>query len=264
LLVVVGAFLTAFYMTRQICYVFFGTSRSPMRESGASADHRGLANISPPAHKQSHPIHESPPVMIIPLAVLAVCTMLFSIVGTPAWPWLESYLGGHPTTFDLGRLLESSTLKTMLLSILTVALGIGTAGWLYGRPASTADDLEPLARLQPSLFNILANKFYIDELYHASVIRFTDALATVAHWLDRFVWGGIVKLISLFTLGLSWLNRFIDDYVVNLGFDESCESVRRTSGLVARLQSGQIQKYLRWIGIALSVLFLILMWGCGQ
>jgi NADH-quinone oxidoreductase subunit L len=148
--------------------------------------------------------------MIIPLAVLAVCTMLFSILGTPAWPWLESYLGGHPTTFDLGRLFESSTLKTMLLSILTVALGIGTACWLYGRPASAAADLDPLARLQPSLFNVLANKFYIDELYHVR----SSALLT--HW-QPWPTGWTIRPgrdretnLALHP-GALLLNRFIDD-----------------------------------------------------
>src|SRR5206468_1870903 len=106
-------------------------------------------------------------------AVLAVCTVLLSIIGTPAWPWFENYLGGHAVTFDIGRLIESSTLKTMFISIVIVAMGLGTAWAFYGKLSSTAAEIEPLARIQPSLFRVLTNKFYIDELYDASVIRLT-------------------------------------------------------------------------------------------
>ncbi|MCI0620573.1 MAG: NADH-quinone oxidoreductase subunit L, partial [Acidobacteria bacterium] len=234
------------------------------RESVGTSHTGKLADVSPRSHERSYDAHESPPVMTIPLAVLAACTILLSVLGTPAWPWLEGYLSGHAATFDFSRLLESSTLNTMLLSLVVVALGIGAAWWMYGKPASRLAETDPLARIQPGLFTILANKFYIDEFYRASVIRLTDALGWCAHLLDRFVWGGIVKVVSLITLGVSWLNRFIDEYIVNLGFDGSCESVRRSSGFMASLQSGQVQKYLRVIGVALTALLLLLLWGCSR
>src|SRR6476661_10996691 len=65
-LLMAGVVLTALYMTRQVIYVFFGPARS-------GSDHA----------------HESPGVMRMPLIVLAICTVVFSIVLTPAWPWLE-------------------------------------------------------------------------------------------------------------------------------------------------------------------------------
>ena len=39
--------------------------------------------------------HESPPVMTLPLIVLAICAIVFSVVLTPAWPWLHEYLSGR-------------------------------------------------------------------------------------------------------------------------------------------------------------------------
>src|SRR5262245_4745846 len=76
-LMLVGVVLTALYMTRQMIYVFFGSRR----DAAAHA-------------------HESPPVMTIPLVVLAACTILFSIMLTPAWPWMETYLTGQAVHFD--------------------------------------------------------------------------------------------------------------------------------------------------------------------
>ena len=65
-------------------------------------------------------------------------------------------------------------------------------------------------------------------------------------------------------LGLSWLSRFIDEYVVNLGFDESCRRLRCGGGWMSRLQDGRVQNYLRVIGVALTVLVLVLLWGCKE
>src|SRR5262249_37816573 len=63
-------------------------------------------------------------------------------------------------------------------------------------------------------------------------------------------------------LGLSALNRAIDDFVINLGFDEGCRGVGLGGKLMSRLQSGRVQNYLRVIGVALAVLVLFLIWGC--
>src|SRR5206468_11106092 len=67
-----GVVLTVLYMTRQIIYVFFGQTRS-------SSGHA----------------HESPAVMTMPLIALALCAIFFSVVLTPAWPWLHAYLTGR-------------------------------------------------------------------------------------------------------------------------------------------------------------------------
>ncbi len=68
--------------------------------------------------------------------------------------------------------------------------------------------------------------------------------------------------VGYVVVGLSWMSRLIDEYVVNLGFDESCKEIRRGGGWLSRLQNGQAQNYLRVIGVALAGLFLVLMWGC--
>src|SRR6184192_2429626 len=79
-LMLAGVVLTAFYMTRQMIYVFFGNPRS-------GAEHA----------------HESPRVMTIPLIVLAIGAVFLSIMLTPAWPWLHDYLTGEPVQFDFAR-----------------------------------------------------------------------------------------------------------------------------------------------------------------
>ena len=265
----IGAALTAFYMTRQVCYVFFGFSRGRARESAATFSAEAAApQTQPPTHVAGHDgdePRESPPVMTIPLIVLAVGAILVGFVGTPAWPWFHDYLTGHRSAFDFNKLLQGETLSVMLLSVLIVAAGIGAGWWLYGRrPVEKAEEADPLERLNPHAFDVLRKKFLVDELYELSVIRFNAWSARVSDWLDRWVWGGAVLAVSYVALGLSWFNRLIDEYVVNLGFDKGCDGLRGGGGRLSRLQNGQVQHYLRVIGVALAVLVLLLTWGCAK
>jgi len=263
-----GALLTAFYMTRQVCYVFFGNRRS-RREEAHSNSELGAQNSerkSEPLHVGScemHVPHESPRVMTVPLVILAMFTILLVIIGTPAWPWFETYLSGHHTTFDFARLFEWEILSTMLLSVVIVAVGIGSAWAIYSKISlKPAEALDPLEKIQPGVFNLLRNKFYIDELYENTVLLLNTTLTKLADWLDRIVWGGIVRAFSSLTVGLSWFSRTVDEEVVNLGFNQGCESVRDSSKTLSNIQNGKVQHYLRYIGVALVVLALALIWGC--
>ncbi len=238
-----GAFLTAFYMTRQMCYVFFGKHAS---------------ETAPQAH--THAPHESPSVMTVPLAILAVFAVLLGIIGTPAWPWFHSYLGGHPLEFDLSKLTESAGL--MALSAVLVFAAIGLSAMVYAKVATQKSrEIDPLQKAQPALWHVLSNKFFIDELYEVTVIRLNKAFSLFSDWLDRAFWGGAVTLVSHLTLGLSWLSRKIDEDLVNGGFDHGCESLRESSHELSRMQSGQTQTYLRIIGVAFVALVLLLVWG---
>ena len=102
----------------------------------------------------------------------------------------------------------------------------------------------------------------MDEIYENSVVWFNAWWARACDWLDRFVWDGVVRLMAFAVIGLSWVNRFFDEYVVNFGFDESCRRLTEGGSLMSRLQNGRVQNYLRIIGIALTVLVLFLIWGC--
>ena len=71
-----------------------------------------------------------------------------------------------------------------------------------------------------------------------------------------------MQLVSLLVVGLAWLNHLLDAYVVNSGFDEGCRRLAKGGTLMSRLQCGRVQRYLRLIGVALTVLVLVLIWGC--
>ena len=116
--------------------------------------------------------------------------------------------------------------------------------------------------MRPDIFGLLQNKFYVDEFYEATIIRFNAWWAGFCDDLDYWVWHGAVLAVGYAVLGLSWVSRFFDEYVINLGFDEGCRGVNGGGKWLSRLQNGRLQNYLRVIGVAMAALGLLLMWGC--
>ena len=258
---VVGAFLTAFYMTRQVCQVFYGHYRGG---KAAAPGHAGKGKSAHHAQAHAQEPHESPRVMTVPLAVLAVFAILLGFIGTPAWPWFQSYLTGTVAEFNFAELRNPEILSTLLLSTALVFFGIGLGWLLYGRqPAVDAQAVDPLERWQPDVFALLRNKFYVDELYEMTVIQLNAWFARACDNLDYFGWNGLVVAVSYITIGLAWLDRVCDEFVVNLGFDGICRGVSQGGKILARLQTGRVQSYLRVLGVALAALVLFLLWGCG-
>jgi len=226
-MVLAGVFLTALYMTRQMIYVFFGEPR----EAAAHA-------------------HESAPVMTIPLIVLAACTVLLSIFLTPAWPWLESYLSGETAVLHPGMLIQPG----LLISFVLVAAGIAAGAWFY-RGAGKTDPLETAA---PALFGAMERKFWLDELYDATVLKWSALAARAACWLDwldggvRLI-GGAARCFAAFTANM-------DEGGINGTVDQGCEATQELGREMGGWQSGQIQTYLRAMGLGMLALLILYAW----
>jgi NADH-quinone oxidoreductase subunit L len=233
-LLVFGALLTAFYMTRQVSYVFFGNWRG-----------HGHA-------------HESPAVMTMPLAILAFFAVTLGAIGTPAWPWFRAFLESRATASVES---EPGLMALMLTSSVIVLVGLGLGWAVYGNKTVGAEAPDALERAMPPVWAVLRDKFYVDELYGATVIAFYGWWARVADWLDRHVWGGIVAGVALLFRGCAQLNRFLDTNVVDGSFDKGCEELATGGGLVARMQSGRVQIYLRLLAVAVVILAAILIWS---
>jgi NADH-quinone oxidoreductase subunit L len=252
-----GALLTAFYMTRQVYYVFFGESRLARNH-----DLSHTAGVGYQAHGVPTSPHESPTVMTTPLVILAAFAILLGVIGTPAWPWFDSFLNGRGATLNFAGFLESGILPVMLTSSIIVFLGLGLGWWFYGRkPIVNAEETDALEKLQPQIFHLLRRKFYVDEFYQATFIRWNTWLSRVSDWFDRWIWNSAVWAVSYFVLGLSWLARSADTYIVNPGFDEGCRTVTAGGKLLARLQNGRTQNYLRLVGVAFAILVAFLIWS---
>lgn len=201
--------------------------------------------------------------MLVPLFVLAVFAVLLGLIGTPAWPWFDAYVTGHRAEFNAGRLVEAIPL--MLISTAVVAGGIGLGWWLYlRRPRQEADSPDVLEGKFPRVYGGLHNRWYVDELYDATVVRLHRVSSLWSSWADKLLIGGLVAMTGAVFKGLAWLARWLDEYLVNPAFDAGCALMRSGGYLLSRLQAGRLQGYLGGLVLGMVVLTLLLVWGLGS
>ena len=228
-LMLAGVVLTALYMTRQMIYIFFGNRRAA-----------------------SEPAHESALVMTMPLIVLASCSIVFSVILTPAWPWLHGYLTGESARFDIAVLIQ----PTLFVSLALVAAGIALGFAIYRRAA----EADPLEYAQPALFRFLEKKMWLDELYTRTVVAFSQMAARLSDWMDRHVWDGLVRAVGGIGQIFGILTDNFDERGINAGVDETTTGTRGLGRIMSGWHSGQIQTYLSVVAIGMLALLLLYAW----
>ena len=207
------AFLTMWYMFRLFVLTFFGTFRG--------------------TPDQLHHLHESPALMTVPLILLA----LLSLCG--GWVQLPELIHGHPylNEFLSGSVAlnsqahgEHASLEFLLLGITTVALAVVVIATsrLYTRPVSP--------QVLSGIRKFFAQKWYVDELYDAAVIK-------PLRWLNEQV--------------LALMETEVIDWIVNgVG-----RLVHFTSRQIRLVQSGQIGNYILLMVISIVGFFLLILFG---
>ena len=236
LLAAFAALLTAFYMTRQALLVFFGPARKP-----------GV----------SHP-HESPPVILIPLYVLAAGAVLLSIIGTPIWPWFEKWIDGESAVFDGGALSHGVGLIALSLGIVTV--GVGASWVIYRKPSGDSNAPDPLAGKLGPLWGFLERAMGFDALYEKAIIGPLAFFAGGVDMLERMVFVPLMGVAEGVIKGFGRLTGTTDESGINRGFNSLCAGLQKRAGSASRSQSGRPQAYLRSIGLGMSVLLILYFW----
>jgi len=239
-----AAFLTAFYMTRQMFMVFAGKWRGGDQDHGDGHDKHDDHGHG---HHGGEP-HEVPWNMWLPIAVLSVFAIGLGFFSHN----YGLYLG-----VEGGEAAEGKAI-VMGASLTVVALGL-LFGWLiYGRKTMEhATDEDPLAAMG-ALFTFLNRKWYIDEFYEATVFRFTAVCAVFFRLFDKLVVDGILHAIAWVAWAISQMFRWLgDEFFINGGFDSGCETVRLGGKTLATLQSGRVQNYFRVLSLGAAILLLI-------
>jgi NADH-quinone oxidoreductase subunit L len=242
----ITAFLTATYMFRLVFLTFHGHRRppTPAESSPATAGHgHGHDNGHGHGHGSDGHLHDAPPAMAIALIVLAIGSIGAGWVGIPhaigghnnieafLEPSFEAHAMAPATEFQVGvgrpgsdrgqtgvrpgsdpvhevpaPADEKTELMLMGLSIGIAAAGIGLAMyfWLGNRKAA-----EGVARSAGPIHTLLLNKYYIDELYDAVVVRPINALSTTVLWkgADAALIDGSVNGVGKFVQGSSAVLR---------------------------------------------------------
>jgi NADH-quinone oxidoreductase subunit L len=215
----IAAALTAFYSWRLIFMTFFG-HRGDWAGSLPAEAHDDHAHDDH-GHHDDHPVHESPPVMLIPLAGLALGATFAGIVfrywfigGGFEGFWRNSLFVGPDN-----RILEEMEHVPALVSLSPTLMMLG--GLLVAIYMYLIDRTAPkrLADLFPPLYQFLLNKWYFDELYDAIFVR-------PAFAIGRLFWkGGDGAIID------------------GLGPDGISARVLDVTRGAVRLQSGYVYQY---------------------
>ena len=187
-----SAALTAFYMFRLVILTFLGEHRD---------------------HHRFEAIKESPWTMTVPLVVLAVfCFFAFFSLnpfGAPsgwfygAMPRPETVVPASvaaPGAESFETALHHTHTAAMGLSLTMAALGILIAFLTYYWRKINADAFA--TRLRP-VYIFLLNKWYFDELYHATAVKGTIGLTKVSRWFDNVIIDGIVNGAASWVRGLT-------------------------------------------------------------
>lgn len=194
-----AAFLTAYYSFRMIFLII-----KPDHMESAT-DHHG---------HNPEPINMTFPVMLLTLGAIVL-----------------GFFGDHIGQ-TLGVQIQHHALVSMLPAIGVVLLGILVAYLDYGRSNATRTGF--ITKITP-LHTLFSNKWYIDDIYRATIVALTMSLAKVMHWLETHLLDG--------------------------GFDRFGFGILRTGTTTTRLQGGWVQLYLGWAIIIVGVVALYIGWS---
>ncbi len=248
----VAAFMTAYYTFRLYFRVFEGPEVIPPAPAGSHGHARPDVDphLKSDAHQAAtdhaadhahddhgHHNHE-PNLMIIPLIVLAVGAFFAGILNFPH-EQLGEFLGHSPSLIGayhvaekaggemnpahLGQGESESTSQTalMVISALISLAGIGLAYQLHLKNRAAGD---ALPRKFPALSRAIENKYWVDEMYDALIVKPLWRLGQFFFAIDRIVVDGIVWVVGFvpqlsgFTLKLTTQRGFLQGYAGAMAF----------------------------------------------
>ncbi len=215
---VVGALMTAFYMFRLYAMTFLGKFRG--------------------THEQEHHLHESPVAITIPLVVLAILAVIGGFVGVP-----EVFMhGGHKLEAFLEPIFEETNkyvaakghAEHLSHSTEYLLMGISVGGALIALlyAWNKFSKYEKTDAEETGFGKVLANKWYVDELYDAIIVK------------PRNAFGGFLNSIVE--------KKGVDGLVNGVG-----KAVNYGSRQIRLLQSGQVGAYVLLMVVGILVLFII-------
>ena len=179
-MLLIVAFLTAFYMFRVVFLTFFGTPAPAAAHGdgavGATQGGHDAGHDSPGAH-----VHDPPASMAIPLWILAALSMIVGIYFTFVHPETEFESPGWLTPVAVGA----------------AAAGILLAWLTYQRrtieAATLATTFSPIRRAALA-------RFWLDDLYEGALAAGLLVFSRAVGWIDRYLVDGVLNWLSAWTL----------------------------------------------------------------
>lgn len=216
---VVTALVTSFYMFRLWTMAFLGQPRGELAQ-----------------------LHESPWSMRGPLLILALLSLGGGWMGverSAGWINMERFTSFLTPVF--GARIATGGSARLELALSAVAMGVALLGWFvayrFYREKSTV--AAQLAEAYPESYKILANKYFVDEIYGAAVIK--PLLGVSRYFLEWVVEIGVLG-------GIAWM---------------LAGGAKFAGAIVQYWQTGNLRSYAAWLaaGAATVLLFLLVPWA---
>jgi len=242
----ITAGMTSFYMFRLWFKTFFGELRlEPAHNTGQAHAHESEHDEGQAAHP--HGVHESPWIMLGPLAILALLSVAGGWIGIPAAlggsnhfehfldPVFASAASTHGVSaLNADQVSHGLELALAAISVLAALGGLYAAYVLYYRKPGSATELAMRAR---PLYETLENKYWVDELYQSFIV------------------------LPLLMLTRGVLELIFERGVVN-GSGRASAMVTRGFAWFARKQiSGNIRSYAGWLAIGAAAVLAVMTFG---
>jgi NADH-quinone oxidoreductase subunit L len=244
---VAGAFMTAFYMFRAVHMTFHGEFRG--------------------GHEAAHHLHESPASMTWPLQILGVGSIVAGLLGVGValtlgkdLNWFEHLL--HPVAPALE--VEHAPVLAgewvlIALSVAVAVAGIVLARRFYFGPEAFKRP-RALAERFPALYAAVANKYYVDEIYGATVVAGTVNLARGSYEFDARVVDGAVNGTRHVTVGTSFFSGLFDLNVVDGLVNWVADVYGWASRVLRRVQWGVVQGYALVMAVGFVLMVAAALW----
>lgn len=261
LLPVLTAGITAFYMFRLWFLTFSGQPRD--------------------AHVYEH-AHESPAMMWVPLVILSVFAVIAAgmpmipvvaglagvessdmahVAGIPVWTWLENFIAfGEPAAARDGFLAsvqhqvhDYHDLATVVASVAAL-LGVVLAVLTYWDRYRALDPNEAQTQLT-AVYELLANKWYFDELYRYLLVRPALIIAGWCAWFDKRVIDQFIDQTAAWTVWTSKMDGQFDLGIVDGLVNQVGTTVFSGGRNLRQVQTGWLRGYVAYVAIGAAAVF---------
>jgi NADH-quinone oxidoreductase subunit L len=218
----VGAAMTAAYMTRCIYLTFFG-------------EYRG----------HGHP-HESPPAITGPLVALGAMSVVAGLINAEPfhiklfaeWTRNEVFVFAHipEVKFSAGA---------AVISVSIALVGGALAGVFYVVEELRVKGLTQRSVLARAGHEFLLNKYYLDVVYTDGIVgSIKGPIAKAVYWFDQNVIDGIVNGVAAAAVAIArWTYRWIDQVIVDGTVNGVGLGAEEGGGLLRGIQTGRVQQY---------------------
>ncbi len=228
----IGAFMTAAYMTRCVWLTFFGEYRG-----GAHAEHHQHDTHAGP--------HESPRLITVPLIVLAVLAVVAGFLNAAPFKiekfteWVQPRIAFPEISTPAFSWADAG------VSLALAAAGILIAFALWSKDLGPLRGLTKRNKLAHAGYKFLWNKYYLDHLYEGVIVAgISGPVAKAAYWVNQKIIDGAVNGVGISAREAGkWVYTNIDQKIVDGAVNGAGVVASETGGLLRGLQSGKVQQY---------------------